>query len=389
MNLLDGDDEVRNVESSNTNAPINTHRQPPPYHTQQNYPYLPPYYHPHYFPLPPPTNTSSASNSTPSSTPTETLKSPWTNNDTTNDEVEADEVEGASVGAKKWSLEEDKRLITAWINTSVDPITGADQKRTSFWGKVAANFNTHAPKGAMQRSGKTCNARWNRTYPLVNKWVGIMDQMERNNVSGSNIEDIMNRAHETFLKRVGRKFDLEHWYYMLKDQPKWRIFCDTLDEGQSKRLKVNEMGGYSSPSTPVEEDLEVENDGTVRPIGRKAAKRKLQQKATNALVDLVINHLSTLGATANEKVKIFRNLVTVVGKKATAAQEAVRIRDEAEKRKEKRAEVEMRKQALKERQYDDQIILMDLSTLSEEDAAYFTMMKEEIRQKRMGKAPQN
>jgi len=49
----------------------------------------------------------------------------------------------------------------------------------------------------------------------------------------------------------------------------------------------------------------------------------------------------------------------------------------------------MRKQTLNERQYDDQIILMDLSTLSEEDDAYFIMMKEEIRRKRMENPPQN
>ena len=254
---------------------------------------------------------------------------------------------------------------------------------------MATKFNTHAPKGGMQRTGKTFTTYWNRCYPLVNKWVRIMDEMERNNVSGSSMEDIVNRAHEMFLKRVGRKFDLEHWYYLLKDQPKWRTFRDTLDGGQSKRSKVNEMGGYSSPSTPADEEVEVEVDGVVRPIGRKAAKRKLHQNANNVVVDLVTSHFATMGSTANEKVGIFRNLVTIVDKKVTAAQEAVRLRDEAKKRKDIKAELELRKQALKERQYDDQIMLMDLSSLSEEDAAYFRMMKAEIRQKRMGKSPQN
>ena len=82
-------------------------------------------------------------------------------------------------------------------------------------------------------------------------------------------------------------------------------------------------------------------------------------------------------------------MVTIVDKKATAAQEAVRFRDEAKKRKDIKAELEMRKQALKERQYDDQIMLIDLSALSEQDTAYFRMMKEEIRLKRMGNHPQN
>lgn len=392
MSLLDGNNEVENVERSNPSVPTNIHLQPPPYHTPPNYPYHPHYYHPPYYPLPPPNYASSESNSTPSSTPTgsiATVRPPHTSNDPTSDELEGDDVEGSSVGVKKWSMEEDKRLIYAWINTNTDPVTGTDQKKTSFWGKVATNFNTHAPKGAMRRTGKTCNARWNRGYPLVNKWVGIMDEMERNNVSESSMEDIVNRAHEMFLKRVGRKFDLEHWYYLLKNQPKWRTFRDTLDGGQSKRSKVNEMGGYSSPSTPADEEVEVEVDGVVRPIGRKAAKRKLHQNANNVVVDLVTSHFATMGSTANEKVEIFRNLVTIVDKKAAAAQETVHLRDEAQKRKDIKTELELRKQALKERQYDDQIMLMDLSSLSEEDAAYFRMMKAEIRQKRMGKSPQN
>jgi len=105
------------------------------------------------------------------------------------------------------------------------------KRKHLFWGKVVTNFNTHAPKGAMWRMGKTCNACWNRGYPLVNKWVGIMDEMERNNVSRSSIEDIVNFTHDTFLKRVGMKFNFQHWYYLLKDQPKWRTFRDTLDGG--------------------------------------------------------------------------------------------------------------------------------------------------------------
>ena len=54
-----------------------------------------------------------------------------------------------------------------------------------------------------------------------------------------------------------------------------------------------------------------------------------KQNANNVVVDLVTNHFSTMGSTTNEKVEIFHNLVTIVDKKATAAQEAVRLRDEA------------------------------------------------------------
>ena len=63
------------------------------------------------------------------------------------------------------------------------------------------------------------------------------------------------------------------------------------------------MGGYSSPSTPTDEEVEVEANEIVRPIGRKAAKRKLHQNANNVVVDLVTNHFFTIGSTLMKRSK--------------------------------------------------------------------------------------
>jgi len=48
-------------------------------------------------------------------------------------EGDVDEVVGdVTIGAKKWTVEEDQRLIRAWINVGTDAIVGNDQKRSSF-----------------------------------------------------------------------------------------------------------------------------------------------------------------------------------------------------------------------------------------------------------------
>jgi len=57
-----------------------------------------------------------------------------------------------------------------------------------------------------------------------------------------------------------------------------------------------------------------------------------------------------MGSTANEKAKIFRNLVTEVDKKATVAEQAGHLRDEDQTHKGIKVELEMRKQTLKKRQ---------------------------------------
>jgi len=73
-------------------------------------------------------------------------------------EGDAEEVVGGVVdGAKKWFVEEDKRLIRSWINIHIDAVVGSDQKKGSFWKRVASNFNEHRPQGASIRSWKTLN----------------------------------------------------------------------------------------------------------------------------------------------------------------------------------------------------------------------------------------
>jgi len=43
---------------------------------------------------------------------------------------------GVLIGAKKWTVEEDQRLIQAWINIGTNAVVGADKKKCSFWRRV-------------------------------------------------------------------------------------------------------------------------------------------------------------------------------------------------------------------------------------------------------------
>ena len=143
-------------------------------------------------------------------------------------------------------------------------------------------FNEHRPQGSSKRSAKTCNGRWLRCCSLVNKWTGILLEIERLNESGSNEVIILEKAHELYKKRMGKKFELEHWYAMLKDQPKWKKVCDPTATGSGSGSK------RSNPDS-VEHGDEVAG-GSERPEGRKAAKRKSKQKASNTVVEMVITH---------------------------------------------------------------------------------------------------
>jgi len=81
-------------------------------------------------------------------------------------------------------------------------------------------------------------------------------------------------------------------------------------EVSSKRLRINEVGGHSdnsspgtpsTPSTPVNLDSDdtptIEVGGIIRPMGRKAAKRKAKAQANDPLVEVMTKELSILGST--------------------------------------------------------------------------------------------
>jgi hypothetical protein len=44
---------------------------------------------------------------------------------------------GTSTKGKNWSSIEDKVLIQAWANTSLDAVTGTDQNSQSYWGRTS------------------------------------------------------------------------------------------------------------------------------------------------------------------------------------------------------------------------------------------------------------
>jgi len=58
-----------------------------------------------------------------------------------------------------------------------------------------------------------------------------MLEVERSNHNGWNDAKILQEAQRLYTEHTGKKFELEHWCEMLKDQPKWRAICDPSKSG--------------------------------------------------------------------------------------------------------------------------------------------------------------
>ena len=136
-------------------------------------------------------------------------------------------------------------LISAWLNTSKDPVTWNEQKDGSFWKIVEAYFNaSHHLVGMPDREVDNCKQRWSKISDQVSKFVGSLHAATNQQSSGQNDNDVMKLANEIYHHDYNAKFTLEHCWRELKNEQKWLATFRT-DNSKSKRRK-GEDGSQAS-----------------------------------------------------------------------------------------------------------------------------------------------
>ncbi|XP_013601499.1 PREDICTED: glutathione S-transferase T3-like [Brassica oleracea var. oleracea] len=121
---------------------------------------------------------------------------------------------------RKWSPTEDGVLISAWLNTSKDPVVGNEQKAVAFWKRIAAYFAVSLKlDGAQKRKLTHCKARWIKINEGVCKFVRCYEAATKQRSSGQNEDDVLKLAHMIFFNDHKAKFTLEHaWLELRYDQ---------------------------------------------------------------------------------------------------------------------------------------------------------------------------
>ncbi|XP_010430975.1 PREDICTED: glutathione S-transferase T3-like [Camelina sativa] len=187
--------------------------------------------------------------------------------------VDDNEEDGGRGSRKRWSAHEDINLISAWLNTSKDPVVSNEQWLNSFWVRVADYYKSNGGgSGSNGRGASQCKARWSKINHQVNKFVGCYTQASTRKKSGESEDDVIKLAHEIYMNDIKKPFILEHCWRELKHDQKW-----IREEYSSKRMKLQSDGIYSpSPA----------NDGAeMRPPGVKAAKKKGKKPAVSPDVE--------------------------------------------------------------------------------------------------------
>ena len=168
---------------------------------------------------------------------------------------------------RKWTTQADIVLISAWLNTSKDPIVSNQQKFGSFWKRIEEYFNSSPQLTCFApREWSQCKQRWGRVNEQVCKFVGSYEAALKEQSSGQNENDVMKSAHDIFLNDYQVKFTLEHAWRELRFDQKWRSNSVSKDGAKEKRKE------------PVET---VPDSEEVRPPGVKACKAAKRKKHGN------------------------------------------------------------------------------------------------------------
>ena len=194
-----------------------------------------------------------------------------------NDDCE--ETEDFRVITGQWRWVEDKLLISAWLNVSIDPLISTDKKAEAFWERIHQYCEEDNP-GVIKRGVVAMKKRWQRINEGAQKFGSCYDEAQRKIGSGSNMDNIIEKAHQDHLTNYKKKSNFELHWRELRRHPKWRT---PPTSASSKRTKLSSSGAYSSEGnndTPTSDEVE-----PVRPKGTKAAKRKGKGKASTAEVD--------------------------------------------------------------------------------------------------------
>ncbi|XP_013624907.1 PREDICTED: glutathione S-transferase T3-like [Brassica oleracea var. oleracea] len=186
---------------------------------------------------------------------------------------------------RKWSTKEDLVLISAWLNTSKDPIVSNEQKLGSFWKRIEGYFNS-SPQliGSAPREWGQCKQRWGRVNEQVCKFVGCHKAALKEQASGHSENDVMKAAHDIFFNDYKVKFTLEHCWRELRFNQKWRSNAISKEKRKEADAEV----------VPEEEE--------VRPPGVKASKAAKRKKPNQTAFDQIQSILAQKNTISKQKI---------------------------------------------------------------------------------------
>ncbi|XP_013694905.1 glutathione S-transferase T3-like [Brassica napus] len=197
--------------------------------------------------------------------------------------------EDSQAGPKErrtWTPSDDVVLISLWLNTSKDPVVGNEQRSNAFWKRIADYFSASRKlAGTDKREASHCKNRWHKINDLVCKFAGAYEAASRERTSGQNENDVLKVSHDIFFANHKKSLLLsmlgKSCVMIRSGVP---CLLQKKKEGSSKKRHC-EDGSDSTSYKATEEDSALDDEGTRRPPGVKAAKKGSKERLSKKTVD--------------------------------------------------------------------------------------------------------
>ncbi|TVU03240.1 hypothetical protein EJB05_51228 [Eragrostis curvula] len=167
-----------------------------------------------------------------------------------------------------YTEDEDKRLVSAWLHNSNDPINGNCKKNEKYWTDVLADYNNATP-AHRKREMKQLKERFQKIKRWVGMFCGSWKKACSIYSSGQSDDMLRDKALSFYLADFQEgPFTVMHGWRMLRNEPKWHVILDDMDNSNKKRLD----------SEGELKDGESEDPREQRPMGTKRAKKLRNEK---------------------------------------------------------------------------------------------------------------
>ncbi|KAG2711526.1 hypothetical protein I3760_04G081000 [Carya illinoinensis] len=288
-----------------------------------------------------------------------------------------------SVRGANFTPEEDKLLVSAWLNCSLDAVQGTDQKHSQLWEKKFEYFQQFK-ETINERTIKSLIHRWSVIQKATNKFCAKLAQVEGLNQSGMTEQDNFDKVKVMYQSLEKCSFQFEHYWHLLKDQPKW-IWRATKEDPKRRKMMspsptLTRCSGATVDSVfDLEVDHVMENEVIEpdRPIGRKVekGKRKTQDQHAEENFQLRKMKYTLLEESRAQEKEFFRlKAEKMAYDKET---EARKLRQEDE-----RLQLEAEKVELAKKESDQRIMMMDVSVMPELQREFFQQLQREVMARR-------
>ena len=172
--------------------------------------------------------------------------------------------------------------VSAWINSSNDPVQSNYKKNDQYWKGVTDIYNSTTPKNRV-RQVKQIKDHFARIKKRVAWFCGCWKEANALWASGESDADIEDKAMKSYEKEHEKDgpFMFKHCWDVRRKEPKWDAYLERLEEVEPDKRKFCEEEG-------VGKCLSLDDDANERPIGGKQAKeqRKKKKKGHPCIIDL-------------------------------------------------------------------------------------------------------